>query len=106
MKRGVRMPMAGAKNRAAPTPSKNRETIKTGKLGDNPSPTPDSDRTSIPSWEVFLGPQRAEAMPAGIWKTPAPARNDAVRIPSDGRSTLKSLPIRNSAGDMLNQLMV
>src|SRR2546428_118196 len=50
------MPMAGAKNRAAPTPSKNREMIKTGKLGDNPSPTPESERTSMPSWEgLFEG---------------------------------------------------
>ena len=100
------MPIAGAKKSAAPTPSRNRNTIKTGKLGDNPSPIPESERRSIPSWEVFFGPQRAEAIPAGIWNIPAPARNEAVRMPSDGRSTPNSTPIRKSAGDMLNQLMV
>src|SRR5207245_4899928 len=98
--------MAGAKNRAAPTPNRNRATIKTGKLGDNPSPTPESERTSMPSWEVFFGPQREEAIPAGIWKIPAPARNEAVRIPRDGRWKLKSLPIRKNSADIFNVLTV
>jgi hypothetical protein len=100
------MPMAGAKNSAAPTPSRNLEAIKIGKLGDNPSPIPERERRSIPSWEVFFGPQRAEATPAGIWNIPAPARNEAVRIPRDGRSTPNSMPIRKRAGEMLNQLIV
>src|SRR3989304_13481 len=104
--RGVNTPMAGEKNNAAPTPSKNLESKRAVKLGEMPSPIPDRESKSIPSWEVFLGPQRADNTPAGIWKIPAPSRNDDVRIPSEGRSTERSEAMNGRAGEMLNQLTV
>ena len=103
------MPMAGAKNSAAPRPKRNLDTSRVGKFGDNPSPIPDKDRMSIPSWDVFLGPHLAETIPAGIWNMPAPRRKDEVRRPWDGRSTFSATaisPVAPSNGAMLNQFIV
>jgi len=77
-----------------------------GKLGEIPSPIPERERISIPSWDVFLGPQRVDRIPAGIWKIPAPSRNEEVNKPIVGLSIPSSKAMSGKAGEMLNQLTV
>src|SRR5215831_16673907 len=98
--------MAGAKNRAAPIPSINLVAKSDGKFAESPSPIPDSDKIRIPICEVFFGPQREDRIPAGIWKIPAPSKNEEVRKPMVGWSIPRSIAMSGNAGEMLNQLTV